>query len=51
MQRAIELLQSGRLDLSDLVTGTYPLEEIETAFRRFSEARDREIKMMIDPWA
>jgi len=50
MQRAIELLQSGRLALSDLVTGTYPLEKIDTAFRCFSEARDREIKMMIDPW-
>ncbi len=50
MQRAIELLQSGRLALSHLVTGTYPLAEIETSFRRFTEARDREIKMMIDPW-
>ena len=51
MRRAVELLEHGRLALSDLVTGTYPLEEIETAFRRFTEARDQEIKMMIDPWA
>jgi 2-desacetyl-2-hydroxyethyl bacteriochlorophyllide A dehydrogenase len=50
MQRAIGLLESGRLALSDLVTGTYPLEEIEPAFQRFTEAKDREIKMMIDPW-
>ncbi len=50
MQRAIELLEHGRLALSDLVTGVYPLEKIESAFQRFFEAKDREIKMMIDPW-
>jgi 2-desacetyl-2-hydroxyethyl bacteriochlorophyllide A dehydrogenase len=50
MQRAIELLEHGRLALSDLVTGVYPLEKIESAFKRFFEAKDREIKMMIDPW-
>jgi threonine dehydrogenase-like Zn-dependent dehydrogenase len=50
MQRAIELLESGRLELSGLVTGSYPLEKIEQTFRRFTEAKDREIKMMIDPW-
>ena len=50
MQRAIELLESGRLALSEIVTGAYPLEQIESAFRRFSDAKDREIKMMIDPW-
>jgi threonine dehydrogenase-like Zn-dependent dehydrogenase len=51
MQRAIELLEHGRLSLSDLVTGIYPFEEIESTFQRFIEAKDREIKMMIDPWA
>ena len=50
MQRAIELLEHGRLALSDLVTGVYPLAKIESAFQRFFEAKDREIKMMIDPW-
>jgi threonine dehydrogenase-like Zn-dependent dehydrogenase len=50
MQRAVSLLERGRLALSDLVSGTYPLGEIETALRRFSKAKDREIKMMIDPW-
>jgi threonine dehydrogenase-like Zn-dependent dehydrogenase len=50
MQRAIELLAHRRLDLSDLVTGIYPLGKIESALRRFSDAKDREIKMMIDPW-
>ena len=50
MQRAIELLEHGRLQLSDLVTGIYPLHEIELAFQRFTAAKDEEIKMMIDPW-
>jgi 2-desacetyl-2-hydroxyethyl bacteriochlorophyllide A dehydrogenase len=51
MQRAIELMEHGRLALADLVTGVYPLEEIESAFQRFAGAKDQEIKMMIDPWA
>ena len=50
MKRAIELLEQKRLHLSDLVTGIYPLDEIELAFKRFSAAKDEEIKMMIDPW-
>jgi len=50
MQRAIELLEHGRLQLSDLVTRIYPLDEIELAFQRFTAAKDEEIKMMIDPW-
>ena len=50
MQRAIELLEHGRLPLSDLVTGIYPLDEVELAFKRFTTAKDEEIKMMIDPW-
>jgi 2-desacetyl-2-hydroxyethyl bacteriochlorophyllide A dehydrogenase len=50
MQRAIELLEHRRFHLSDLVTGIYPLDEIELAFQRFTAAKDEEIKMMIDPW-
>ena len=50
MQRAINLVEHRRLPLSDLVTGIYPLVEIERAFQRFTEAKDEEIKMMIDPW-
>jgi threonine dehydrogenase-like Zn-dependent dehydrogenase len=50
MQRAVQLLEHRRLDLSDLVTGSYPLGEIESTLRRFSDAKDHEIKMMIDPW-
>ena len=50
MQRAVALVEHGKLALADLVTGIYPLEQIESAFQRFTEAKDREIKMMIDPW-
>jgi hypothetical protein len=32
------------------VTGIYPFEQIETAFQGFSGAKDRKIKMLIDPW-
>jgi hypothetical protein len=33
------------------VTGRYPLSSLEECFRRFAAAKDRELKMMIDPWA
>jgi NADPH2:quinone reductase len=50
MQRAIGLVEQERIELADLVTGVYPLAEIESAFTRFAAAKDEEIKMMIDPW-
>jgi D-arabinitol dehydrogenase (NADP+) len=50
MQRALTLLERGLVSAGRLVTGSRPLEEIEEAFRCFHEAKDREIKMMIDPW-
>ncbi len=51
LPRAVDLLARGALDPAALVTGRYPLSDLEECFRRFAEARDRELKMMIDPWA
>jgi L-iditol 2-dehydrogenase len=50
MKRAIDLLDLGYIELSEIVTGVYPLAETETAFHRFFNAREREVKMAIDPW-
>jgi len=50
MGRAIRLLERRFITAQQIVTGRYAISEIETAFARFTEARDREIKMMIDPW-
>jgi threonine dehydrogenase-like Zn-dependent dehydrogenase len=50
MKRAIDLLDRGYIDLDEIVTGVYPLKETETAFHRFFNAREREVKMAINPW-
>ena len=51
MLRAIRLLEQGIIDGGKLLTGRLPLERIEEAFRLFFEAKDRQLKMAIDPWA
>jgi threonine dehydrogenase-like Zn-dependent dehydrogenase len=51
LPRAVDLLTRGAVDPAGLVTGRYPLSDLEECFRRFAAAKDRELKMMIDPWA
>ena len=51
MGRAIRLLEQGAVDASAMVTGRFPLEQCEQAFRLFLGSKDRQIKMAIDPWA
>ncbi len=44
---AVEMVSKGDIDMNDLITGTYPLEQIEKAFEH---ARDkRALKIMIHP--
>ncbi len=50
MARAVALAERGGIEAERLVTGLYPLPSAAQAFRRFFEARDREIKMAIEPW-
>lgn len=50
MERALKLLDKGIVSAKEVVTGRYPLEEIEHTFELFANAKDREIKMAIDPW-
>jgi threonine dehydrogenase-like Zn-dependent dehydrogenase len=50
MERAVRLLARGTIDAREVVTGRFPLERIEETFRLFHEARDRHLKMAIDPW-
>lgn len=50
MSNAIKILEKGLVDSETLVTSKRSLSEIETAFTDFSEKKDREIKMAIDPW-
>jgi 2-desacetyl-2-hydroxyethyl bacteriochlorophyllide A dehydrogenase len=51
MPRAVELLAGGAVDPGSVVTGRFPLARLEECFHLFDEAKDRQIKMLIDPWA
>jgi 2-desacetyl-2-hydroxyethyl bacteriochlorophyllide A dehydrogenase len=51
LPRALDLLSRGAVDSSGLVTGRCPLSDLEECFRRFTAAKDQELKMMIDPWS
>jgi threonine dehydrogenase-like Zn-dependent dehydrogenase len=50
MKRAVDLVERGFLDAGRIVTGVYPLREIENTFTRFFNDRSRVVKMAIDPW-
>ena len=51
IERAVNLLARGAVDPTGVVTGRFPLASLEECFRRFAAARDRELKMLVDPWA
>lgn len=45
----MELVRHGRLDLTPLVTHTFPLGRITEAYRLFGERREGVIKVAIRP--
>ena len=49
MRRLIELVRHGRLDLTPLLTHTFPLEKIKEAYELFGSRRHGVIKMAIVP--
>lgn len=49
MRRMLEVVTSGRADLSGLVTHRFKLEEIEDAYELFSNQRDGVLKVAITP--
>jgi len=49
-QRSVDFMVKGFIDADLIVTGVFPLNEIEQAFERFSTDRATQIKMAIDPW-
>lgn len=49
MRRLIELVRQGRLDLTPLLTHTFPLERITEAYKLFGERREGVIKVAIKP--
>ena len=49
MRRLMEVVRSGRVDLTPLLTHTFPLEEIADAYQLFGERRDGVLKVAIKP--
>lgn len=49
MRRLIALIESGRVDLSAIVTHRFKLEEIEAAYELFANQRDGVFKVAITP--
>ncbi|HEX6731893.1 MAG TPA: alcohol dehydrogenase catalytic domain-containing protein [Pyrinomonadaceae bacterium] len=51
MRRLIEIVRHGRLDLTPLLTHTFPLDEIVEAYKLFGERREGVLKVAIKPFA
>jgi len=49
MRRLMEVVRSGRVDLTPLLTHTYPLEKISEAYDLFAERMDGVLKVAIRP--
>jgi alcohol dehydrogenase len=49
MRRLMEVIASGRVDLTPLVTHRYKLDDIEKAYELFAHQRDGVMKIAITP--
>ncbi len=49
MRRLMEVVRSGRVDLTPLLTHTFPLEKIKDAYDLFGERKDGVLKVAIRP--
>jgi len=50
LRRNRSLIEAGLIDYERIVTTVLKLDELPHAIAMFDEARDRHVKMMIDPW-
>lgn len=51
LARAVRILEAGLVDSDAIVTTTMPLASLPEAIGLFKSAKDRHIKIQIDPWA
>jgi alcohol dehydrogenase len=49
MGRLIEVVRSGRVDLTPMLTHTFSLDQIEDGYELFGERRDGVLKVAIKP--
>lgn len=50
LSRAARVIEAGKIDVNAIVTQTWPLPRLGEAMDGFAAARDKQIKVMIDPW-
>ena len=50
LHRAVQIIETGLINQNALVTTTMPLEQLGAGIQAFNNARDKHIKIMIDPW-
>ena len=48
-EEILSLIAAGKIDMTPLITHTYPLKDIEAAYRLFEEKRDGVMKVAIRP--
>jgi len=49
MREALDLIATGRVKVSDLVTHRFPLNQMSEAFDLFDNPRDTSLKIIIEP--
>jgi L-iditol 2-dehydrogenase len=49
--RSARLIESGRIPCDEIVTGTFPLDDLAEKVAAFNDHRDSQVKVAIDPWA
>ncbi|MFC1724024.1 zinc-dependent alcohol dehydrogenase family protein [candidate division KSB1 bacterium] len=50
LERAVRLIESGKIDYEKIVSHTFPLEKLPEALDMFENGKDKVLKMLIDPW-
>jgi len=50
LHRAAQMILAGLIDYQSIVTDSFALAALPEAIDRFESARDRQIKMTVDPW-
>ena len=48
-ERAIRLIESGKIDYNKIVSHVFPLKKLPEALEKFENEKDKVLKMMIDP--
>ena len=51
LDRSARMIESGRIDCHEIVTGTFGLDKLPESVAAFNDHRETQVKVAIDPWA